>query len=164
MTSRIWSLSAEIRDLLNAARAGQQRVVLVSGVFDLLHAEHRHFLQKAKASGDVLLVGIESDARVRRLKGDDRPVWDEKRRKLAIEELPFVDGVFILPEEFSQPEDHRALIELIRPQVLAVSSHTPHLEPKRKLLAEFGGEVVVVLQQNPSISTTQLIGNNATLA
>jgi len=150
-------LPTEIESLLAAARERQQTVVVVTGVFDVLHREHLAFLQKAKAAGDVLIVGIEADSRVRELKGEGRPVNGEQVRREQVSALQHADGVFILPDAFFQPSDYQRLIHHLRPQIMAVSSHTPHLDKKRALLAEVGGVVQIVHQHDPSISTTQLL-------
>jgi len=134
----------------------RKKIVLVTGVFDIFHQEHLHFLQNAKDLGDVLVVGVESDARVRQMKGKGRPIQDQQWRLRTIQELVFVDTVFILPETFSKPEDHDLLIKDIRPTFLAVSSHTAHQEEKQRILRKYGGEVRVVLEQNPVVSTTLL--------
>lgn len=151
-----------ILNLVEATHRRQQKVVLATGVFDLLHHEHIHFLQRAKASGDVLVVGIESDARVRQLKGEGRPVENQVIREQKVASVPGVDGVFVLPEVFDQPEHHLELLKILRPEILAVSSHTPHLENKQKLMALVGGRVEVVLEQNPEVSTTKLIDEQKT--
>ncbi|GIK84506.1 MAG: hypothetical protein BroJett025_11280 [Patescibacteria group bacterium] len=135
----------------------QGKKVLVTGVFDVLHEEHRNFLKKAKSLGEYLVVGIESDVRVRQIKGEGRPVNTEQLRKKNVEALAIADEVFILPEQFSKPEDHSTLIQKIRPDYLAVSSHTKHLDKKQAILEQFGGEVVVVHEYNPKISTTKLL-------
>jgi len=135
----------------------KKKVVFVSGVFDLLHQEHITFLEKAKAAGDVLVVAIESDVRVRQIKGEGRPINTQLARKLKLESLGFIECVFILPEYFSQPPQHRQLIEEVRPDVFAVSSHTSHLEKKRAIVETFGGKLLVVHQHNPNVSTTLLL-------
>lgn len=132
-------------------------VVLATGVFDLLHEEHRRFLQKAKKAGDILIVGIETDVRVKQMKGTDRPVNNQYRRLEAVKRLDYVDLAFLLPEAFSTPQAHEQLIAEIKPDILAVSSHTSHLEAKRRILEKYGGSVKVVHQHNPAISTTLLI-------
>ncbi|MDA1079830.1 MAG: adenylyltransferase/cytidyltransferase family protein [bacterium] len=132
-------------------------LVLVTGVFDALHEEHEVFLRKAKEQGDVLFIGVESDVRVRQMKGESRPLNSQAQRVVALESLGVADRVFVLPEKFSKPEEHRALLREIRPDILAVSSHSPHLAEKQQLLQEIGGRVVVVHQHNPSISTTLLV-------
>ncbi len=133
------------------------KIVLVTGVFDLLHAEHIAFLQKARALGDALLVGLESDVRVKQIKGEGRPVHGQLVRQKQIEELGLAELVFILPDTFSTPDQHRQLIREVRPAFLAVSSHTAHLDKKSAILKEFGGEVKVVHQHNPEVSTTKLL-------
>lgn len=134
-----------------------KKVILATGVFDILHQEHRNFLEKAKALGGKLVVGIESDVRVQQLKGAGRPINSQEERVKNVVALGLADEVFVLPEQFSKPEHHRALLRKIRPAVLAVSSHSPHLDQKQALLREVGGEVVVVHQHNPSISTSIII-------
>lgn len=133
----------------------KEKVVLVTGVFDLLHEEHIHFLKKAKELGGILLVGIESDLRVKQLKGENRPIWNQERRKSEILKLDIATEVFVLPEQFSKPADHEKLIADIKPDFLAVSSHTIHQKEKKLLVEKYGGKLVVVLDQNPAVSTTQ---------
>ena len=134
--------------------------VLVTGVFDILHKEHIYFLKKAKSLGDYLIVAIESDVRVKQMKGEGRPINSQDKRKESLERLNLADEVFILPEEFNKPEHHKKLIKKIKPKFLAVSSHTKHLDKKQEILNEFGGEVVVVHDHNPEISTTNLLKKN----
>ncbi len=130
---------------------------LVTGVFDVLHAEHVNFLRKAKKLGGRLVIGIESDVRVRKLKGEGRPVNSEQDRKRAIEELGLAEEILILPEKFDSPDDHRQFLQKIQPDVLAVSSHTPNQSEKSRLMSELGGRLVVVYDHNPAVSTTQIL-------
>jgi rfaE bifunctional protein nucleotidyltransferase chain/domain len=140
-----------------AARRRRQKIVLATGVFDIFHQEHLSFLQKAKKAGDFLMVGVEADARVRQMKGENRPINSLDHRIKTLQNLGFIDLVFALPEQFDRPADHEALIARIRPAILAVSSHTAHLEKKRALLSKYGGTVKVVHQHNPAISTSILL-------
>ncbi len=135
-------------------------IILVTGVFDLLHSEHVAFLQNAKDLGGRLVVGIESDSRVRKLKGEGRPVQLALERKNALVALEFVDEVIILPDQFETESDHLRLLKLVKPDILAVSSHTPHLDVKRRLMKQVGGKVVVVRNHNPYISTTKILQKN----
>jgi len=134
-----------------------EQVVLATGVFDILHQEHETFLRKAKALGGKLVVGIESDVRVRELKGVGRPINNQAQRLAQLQALKIADEVFVLPEVFSKPEDHRALVQKVDATILAVSSHSPHLEKKQKLMEALGGKVVVVHEHNPAISTTKIL-------
>lgn len=150
-------INKKLKQLLKKARSHSTKVALVTGVFDILHEEHRKFLQKAKKEGDILIVGIESDARVRKLKGEGRPINNQEARSQKLEALGIADFVFILPEEFNKPEDHIQLISEIKPDVLAVSSHSSHLEQKKKIIEQFGGQLKIVHQHNPRVSSTMIL-------
>lgn len=143
---------------LEAARAAGKKIVLVTGVFDVLHRLHKLFLEKAKVAGDFLVVGLESDVRVTAMKGVGRPINSQTVRQRNLASLQLADIVFVLPEQFGKPADHEALIAYLKPAVLAVSSHTKHLEAKSAILQKHGGQVIVVLEHDPSVSTTQLLG------
>lgn len=140
-------------------REQMQNIVLSTGVFDLLHQEHKTFLQKAKAAGDILIVGVESDVRVRKMKGESRPVQNEQTRLSIIQKLPYVDEAFILPESFSSPQDHEELIAFIKPHILAISSHSDHQDKKRALVEKHGGSLQIVHEHNPNISTTKTLSS-----
>ena len=150
-------LPTEITELLTKAKNKKQKIVLATGVFDMLHIAHRQFLVQARIAGDFLVVGLESDKRVRELKGPKRPINPQKKRLKQMDNLGVADAVFILPEEFSSTEDHLALLKEIKPDVLAVSSHTPHLDQKKALMKQVKGKVVVVMNQDDSFSTTKLL-------
>ena len=147
----------KINSALQQARKNKQTVVLATGVFDVLHLEHTIFLKNAKKIGDILLAGVETDLRVRVLKGEGRPINNQKLRVSNLEKLKLADGVFILPKKFEKKEDYLKLLHDIKPDYLAVSSHTPYLEKKKKLMKKVGGELVVVHQHNPEFSTTKLV-------
>lgn len=153
--------SSAFYQYLDQLHSQKKTIVLVTGVFDVFHIEHLNFLSKARKLGDALLVGVESDVRVREIKGENRPLWSQDKRKKTIEQLKLVDLVFILPEQFSLEEHHWRLIRTIKPQYIAVSSHSPHLDQKKKLIEKIGGKVIIVHQQNPAISTTALLQKNS---
>jgi|SRR5579859_1896710 len=152
-------LPNSLQTQLAEVRNSHKTIVLVTGVFDLLHEEHIKFLRAAKALGDFLVVGIESDARVRQIKGEGRPIESEQLRAQKLCNTRIPDAVFVLPEKFGDSADHKQLISEILPNYLAVSEHTAHQTEKRILVEEFGGQLKVVLPQNPLVSTTQKIEN-----
>ena len=135
----------------------QKTLTLATGVFDLLHEEHLNFLQKAKNLGDLLLVGLEADLRVRQMKGEGRPINKQEIRLENLQKLLIADFIFILPEQFSKPDDHRALIAKIRPNMMAVSSSTLFQSEKAKILAEFSAKLVIVHDFNPAFSSSKII-------
>jgi D-beta-D-heptose 7-phosphate kinase / D-beta-D-heptose 1-phosphate adenosyltransferase len=147
----------EIKLFARQAKERGQQIVLVTGVFDLLHQEHRNFLTKARQAGDILLVGVETDQRAKQLKGVRRPINNEDKRFRQLNALPVVDKAFLLPEAFANTADHLALLIMIRPDVLAVSSHTPFLNKKKKLIQQVGGELKIVHQFNHKISTSNFL-------
>ncbi|MFZ5438330.1 MAG: adenylyltransferase/cytidyltransferase family protein [Patescibacteria group bacterium] len=140
---------------------GIEKKVLVTGVFDVLHQEHINFLLAAKKYGTKLVIGLESDHRVRQLKGKNRPIFNQQQRKKNLEKLAIADKVFILPEKFNTKADHLRLIKKLKPAVLAVSSHTAHLKEKQAIMKEVGGELKIVYQHNPAVSSSKLINNSA---
>jgi len=131
--------------------------VLVTGVFDLLHQEHKNFLNQAKKQGDILIIGIESDKRVSKLKGKNRPINNLQTRIKNLAQWGIVDKIFPLPEKFNTTKDHEKLISQLRPNILAVSSNTPNLSAKRRLIEKYNGQLKIVLPYNPKFSTTKMI-------
>lgn len=152
--TRAWVAVAWVGSM---TQASDVKVVLATGVFDLLHQEHVRFLQKAAAEGDVLVVGVESDQRVRAIKGPDRPVFSQAERRNRLRQLDLVDLGLILPAEFNQEGARNKFVQLLKPDVLAVSSHSHHLAAKREIMQRHGGEVVVVHDHNPAVSTSLLL-------
>ncbi|MHB1687108.1 MAG: D-glycero-beta-D-manno-heptose 1-phosphate adenylyltransferase [Ignavibacteriaceae bacterium] len=89
----------EIKALRKKFKEGNKKVVFTNGVFDLIHAGHVDYLLKAKLLGDVLIVGMNSDASVKRIKGNTRPILAEKERAFIISNLKPVDFVIIFEED-----------------------------------------------------------------
>lgn len=97
-----------------------KKIVFTNGCFDILHAGHIDYLREASQLGDVLVVGLNSDASIRRLKGDSRPINSENDRKKVLEAISFVDEVIIFNED--TPLN---LINAIRPDVLVKGGDWP---------------------------------------
>ncbi len=128
------------------------RVVFTNGVFDLLHPGHIDVLHGARACGDVLIVGINSDASVRRLKGPERPVRTEADRAYVLAALAVVDCVAVFEQD--TPLE---LIERLRPDVLVKGGdyQASSIVGARETRAR-GGEVVII-PLTPGHSTTATI-------
>ena len=97
----------------NALKLHPQKIVFTNGCFDVLHFGHVHYLLEAKKLGDILVVGLNSDDSVRRLKGPSRPINGEKERAFVLAALACVDYVVVFDED--TPKE---LIETVRPDVL----------------------------------------------
>ena len=117
--------------------------VLVGGCFDILHYGHIYFLKKAKAFGDYLIVALESDKGVRKLKGRNRPIHNQKQRKEALESLRFVDKVLLLPEMKSY-KDYEAVVLNIKPQVMAITEGDPKLKYKEYQAKKVGATLIKI--------------------
>lgn len=123
----------------------------------MLHQEHLAFLKKAKALGGKLLVAVETDERVRELKGEGRPVHTATERVAQIQQLGIADEVVVLPQRFHTEAERLEWLKVIRPAILAVSEHSPFLAAKRRVMKQVGGEVKIVHSHNPAVSTTKIL-------
>jgi rfaE bifunctional protein nucleotidyltransferase chain/domain len=127
-------------DLIRRVRAANGTVVAAGGCFDLLHAGHVRLLQSARALGDCLIVCLNSDASVRRQKGDDRPFVPEADRAAVLLGLGCVDAVAVFDEDTPL-----ALLDRLRPDVFAKGADYAVAElPEAALLAGWGGQAVVL--------------------
>jgi rfaE bifunctional protein nucleotidyltransferase chain/domain len=135
-------------------RTAGQKVVLTNGVFDLLHTGHIYFLQKARALGDAMIVALNSDSSVRRLKGPLRPVQTEEERAYALAALTCVDAVVIFNELRLTAE-----IRTLRPDVYvkACDYTVATLDPGERAALEKAGASIEFMPYLSGFSTTQLI-------
>lgn len=130
----------ELRQRVSDWRRCGDSIVLANGCFDLLHVGHVRYLQGAKALGKRLIVAVNSDESVSRLKGEGRPLMPEQERAEILAALADVDAVVV----FSEP-DARALIREIRPHIHAKGTdYTPETVPERDVVMECGGRVEIV--------------------
>ena len=140
------------RSNLEAWRAAGERIVFTNGVFDLLHRGHVEYLEEARALGDRLVVGVNSDASVRRIKGPERPLVPGEERAELLEALACVDLAMLFDED--TPE---RLIREVKPDVLAKGGDwTPDRIVGREFVESRGGRVVSVPLRE-GLSTTALI-------
>ncbi len=131
------------------------KVILTGGCFDILHYGHIYFLKKAKSLGDYLVVAIESDKRIRVLKGEGRPIHSQKQRKEILKSLKFVDQVIILKDKMTD-RDYLKLIVKTRPAIIAVTKSDPILNKKQEQ-AKIAGAKVVEISKIKSPSTSEII-------
>lgn len=127
-------------------------IVLTSGSFDLIHLGHVKYLQRAKEFGGVLVVGVDSDAKIRRRKGDDRPmVPQDERLELLAHQRP-VDMIYLKGED----EERWGLIKAVQPDVLVLTEDHSYSPNDQRELLEFVGRIEVVPRQ-ASVTTSERI-------
>jgi rfaE bifunctional protein nucleotidyltransferase chain/domain len=141
MDTREKILSREgLHDVLEEYRRAGRKIVFANGVFDLLHVGHVRYLQAARVEGDLLVVGINSDASTRKLKGERRPILTERARATLVAALSAVDYVVIFDDL-----DVKPLLREFQPDVHAKGTdYTAETVPERDLAALLGIRVAIV--------------------
>lgn len=124
----------------NSWRGSGKKIVFTNGCFDLLHTGHLDYLARAASLGNILVVGLNADGSVKRLKGPERPINNQDDRALALAALLLVDAVCIFEED--TPLE---LIQAVKPDVLAKGGdYTPETIVGAPFVTERGGEVAVI--------------------
>jgi len=148
---KIMSLSKAV-DFVRSLKEKGKKIVFTNGCFDILHRGHVRYLFEAKALGDVLVVGLNSDLSVKGIKGDTRPIQDEVSRAEILASLSFVDVVILFDEETPL-----RLILALEPDILVKGGDwRPEEIVGSKEVTQRGG-VVRTIQYLPQYSTTKLI-------
>jgi D-glycero-beta-D-manno-heptose 1-phosphate adenylyltransferase len=142
----------ELTALVGREKRGSRRIVFTNGCFDLLHPGHIRILEQARALGDVLVVGVNNDAGVRRAKGDSRPAIPEDERSELLAALEAVDFVAL----FGEPTP-RELIRQLLPDVLVKGSDWGPNEIVGREEVEAAGGRVVSIALEPGYSTTSIL-------
>ena len=127
-------------------------IVLTSGSFDLIHLGHVKYLQRAKEFGGVLVVGVDSDAKIRRRKGEDRPMVPENERLELLAHQRPVDMIYLKGED----EERWGLIKAVRPDVLVLTEDHSYSDDQQRELLAFVGRIEVVPRQ-ASVTTSERI-------
>ncbi len=142
----------ELKNICHDLRAKGQRIVFTNGCFDLLHVGHVRYLKEAAKLGDVLIVAVNSDRSVNRIKGPSRPLLGEAERAEVVSALGFVDYVTI----FDTP-DPLPLIEMLEPDVLVKGADWPLDRIVGADAVRGRGGDVARIDLTPQISTTIII-------
>lgn len=130
----------EVLERVQSARSSGARIVLANGCFDVLHVGHVRYLAGARELGDVLVVGINSDAKVEQLKGEGRPIMPAMERAVIVAALESVTYVTI----FDEPTVEQLLLTL-KPDVHAKGTdYTEETVPERAVVRSYGGRVAIV--------------------
>ena len=141
-----------IKELCERLKSDGKTIVFTNGCFDILHSGHVFYLQKAKQLGDILILGLNSDASVKRLKGEKRPINNENDRAIVISELKSID-YFVIFEEDTPLE----IISIIVPDILVKGGDYKKEDVVGKDIVENNGGEVVIIPFLDGKSTTNII-------
>lgn len=149
----------EVKNIADKIRQSKKSIVLAGGCFDIVHVGHIKFLQEAKKKGGCLFVLLESDENVRRLKGNNRPIFTQKERAQVLSSLQYIDYVLLMPPMTSDKE-YEDLVSQIKPDEIAVTANDPILTKKQKNADMLGGKLKIIpyLKTHSSSKLAQLLG------
>lgn len=143
---------SQLQKIIRRLKAAGKKVVFTNGCFDLLHAGHVQYLEKAKAAGDILVVALNSDSSIRRIKGNVRPIINEKDRLRIIAGLESVDYAVLFDEDTPLKT-----IEKLKPDILVKGADwSKNKIAGSDFVAGYGGEVLRI-KLTKGRSTTNLI-------
>ncbi len=148
-----------LAEMVEAFRTVGLRVVLTQGSFDFIHIGHFQYLEKAKAAGDILVVAVDSDEKIRQRKGSDRPIVSQDERIKMLTHVRHVDIVTLKNENMPKWQ----LIKKIRPDVL-VATEATYTPLQKQDLTQYCGELVVLAPQATTSTTAKLRRLNIGLA
>lgn len=127
-------------------------IVLTSGTWDLFHVGHAQYLEKAKNLGDILIVGVDSDEKVKKRKGPHRPIVPEDERVKILSHIRHVDVISL--KHSTDPKDN--LIKKVKPDILVVSETTKHARKEVQEKKRHCGRVIVFPSQSKTSTTAKI--------
>jgi rfaE bifunctional protein nucleotidyltransferase chain/domain len=147
----------EIKNIQNLVNViGKKKMVLVGGCFDIVHLGHIKFLEKAKKAGDILVVMLESDESIKKIKGQNRPINNQENRADFLTKLRMVDYVIKLPI-MKNDEEYLKLVKKIKPNIIAVSEGDKNIIQKRGQARLVGAKLIKVTNLIKQQSTSKII-------
>jgi len=151
LAGRVFSAN-EVVEKVKALRVLGQRIVLTSGTYDIIHVGHANYLEKARAEGDFLIVGVDSDKKVQKRKGPDRPIVPEDERLLMLAHLRHVDALVL--KDVDDPQHH--LMKMVEPDVLIISETTEHSDEAVADMRKYCKEIKLLEPQAETSTTAQI--------
>lgn len=144
----------QLHTIIRNLRTWNKKIAWTNGCFDFMHAGHVDYLQKSRSYGDVLVVGMNSDASVKKLKGDLRPICSEQERALVLSALIYVDHILIFEDKSPVK-----IIEEFKPDYyIKGGDYTIDTidQTERRVVEDYGGEIIL-LPEVKGISTSSII-------
>jgi rfaE bifunctional protein nucleotidyltransferase chain/domain len=152
ITEKIFLSQQDLAPLLNTWKNQNRKIVFTNGCFDILHRGHADYLARASSLGDLLIIGLNADQSVRKLKGNSRPIMDEYSRAFMLASFMFVDAVILFDED--TPLN---LIRFIQPDILVKGSDYDKKEIVGADIVEAKGGTVATIDFIPGFSTSSII-------
>ncbi|GAB4284759.1 MAG: hypothetical protein Kow0068_09920 [Marinilabiliales bacterium] len=152
LTSKILVSDTDISRVLAYYRFRDFKIVFTNGCFDILHRGHVDYLAKAADLGDILIIGLNTDDSVKRLKGENRPIFDQDSRAIMLAALSFVNNIIFFEED--TPIE---LIEIVKPDILVKGAdYNEQNIVGADFVKQYGGSVKTI-ELTPGFSTTNII-------
>jgi|SRR3989344_3692949 len=142
-------------DISKKLRDQGKIIVLAGGCFDILHVGHVHFLKEAKKQGDTLILLLESDERIRQLKGKSRPINSQKDRAFVLSSVSPVDYIVLLPL-LTADTAYDEMISKLKPAIIATTKGDPYKKHKHRQVKQIGSRLVEVTDHISNQSTSRL--------
>ncbi|OGH18304.1 MAG: hypothetical protein A2868_04180 [Candidatus Levybacteria bacterium RIFCSPHIGHO2_01_FULL_40_15b] len=142
-------------DIAKQLKQEGKRIVLVGGIFDLIHRGHVEFLEAAEREGNVLIVLLESDEKTREIKGKNRPINAQVDRAFVLSRFVMVDYILSLPY-FKKDKDYEKLVKLLQPDIIAVTKSDTLKKLKKRYARSVGGKLVEVISRIKEYSTSKI--------
>lgn len=137
-------------------REQKKNIVLAGGCFDIIHAGHIKFLEKAKRKDEKLFVLLESDEKVNKLKGEGRPINSQKDRAYVLQAIESIDYIVLLPN-MKKNGDYDKLISQLKPSTIATVKNDPMIIHKKRQAKMIGGKIRYVISRIKNKSTSRII-------
>ena len=142
----------KLKEIVATHKKQNKKIVLTSGSWDILHVGHMRYLESAKKLGDILIVGIDSDTKIRKRKGEGRPIVPEDERIEMLCHLEYVDVVYLK----SVNDVSNGLIKIVNPDILVTSKTTGHSDKKFLEKQKLCGEIVILDGQAETSTTARI--------
>jgi len=133
-----------------------KRIVVAGGCFDMLHPGHHAFLKAAKNAGDILLVLLESDQSIKKMKGEGRPIQNQQKRAEMLSRLSYPDYILLLDGVLTD-KDYDELILAIKPAIIASTEGDPGEYHKKRQAKASGAALIHVIKRLPEYSTSNFV-------
>lgn len=148
----------KIQGLIKKIKNSKQKIVVIGGCFDILHLGHIRFLKQAKKLGEVLIILLESDERIKSMKGQGRPINSQEIRAEILGALQDVDFVVLLPSKMEN-KDYDFFVNKIKPDYIAVTKGDAGLKNKKRSAKLVNAKVVEVINLVEGYSTNKIIAS-----